>query len=126
MKKQLFALAILAAPVAATILSPAFAYAAPAASKLGDLSMFESLADDTLSLVDKGDLKAAQLRITDFESAWDKAHRQMRPLDPNEWGTVDDAADVAIASLRAKKPTVPKAKAAVTALIAAIQNPAGH
>jgi hypothetical protein len=101
----------------------AFAMPVMAASKLGDLSKLEKIAHDTLVLVDKGDLKAAQKRITNFESAWDKAEPKLRPKDKNEWGVIDDAADAAIASLRSKSPDATDAQKTVSALIDAIKNP---
>lgn len=124
MKKLIVALSFATMPLVATpALLPLAAYAAPAQTSLGDLSSFETIARDTLTLVDKGDLMAAQKRITDFETAWDAAQSDLYHKDKSAWGVVDDAADKAISSLRAKKPVAAKAKVAVTNLIAAIQKP---
>ncbi|TDP46389.1 hypothetical protein [Zavarzinia compransoris] len=127
MKKYLLALAIVTAPVAMTGLAavPAQAAAAAPASALGDLSLYEAIAKDTLALVTKGDLAAAQKRITDFETAWDDDQPDLRPRNVDQWGVIDDAADRAIAALRAGKPVQSEAKDAVAGLIAALQNPAG-
>ncbi|WP_246617487.1 hypothetical protein [Rhizobium populisoli] len=126
MKKLFLALSLATMPlVVSPALLPFAAYAAPTQSSLGDLSSFETIARDTLVLVDKGDLAAAQKRITDFETAWDAAQSDLYHRDKTAWGVVDDAADKAISSLRAKKPVAAKAKRAVTDLIAAIQKPFG-
>jgi hypothetical protein len=104
----------------------ALAAPATAASKLGDLTKFEKIAHDTLVLVDKGDLKAAEKRITNFESAWDKAEPKLRPKDKNAWGVIDDAADAAIASLRSKTASAPDAQKTVSALVDTIRNPSAE
>lgn len=100
-----------------------FAVSALAESKLGDLSSFETIANDTLVLVDKGDLKGAEKRITDFESAWDKAEPTLRPMDKDAWGVIDDAADAAIESLRARPAKATKAQKTVSALIDTLRHP---
>ena len=99
------------------------ATSAAAAGKLGDLVSFERMAHDTLLLVDKGELKAAEKRITDFETAWDKAEPTLRPKDKSAWGVIDDAADAAIESLRAASPDATKAQRTVSALVDTIRHP---
>jgi hypothetical protein len=99
------------------------AYAAATLSDLGDLSAFEAIATDTLAFVSKGELAAAEKRITDFETKWDADHSRLRPLNVDEWGVIDDAADEAIAALRASKPNAAAAKTTLAALVAAIQDP---
>lgn len=106
-----------------TALPVALAQAAAPASLLGDLSSFNAIAKDTLTLVEEGNLAAAEKRITDFETAWDKAEHELYHMDKAAWGIVDDAADKAISSLRAKKPVQAKAQTAVAGLIAAVENP---
>ncbi|WP_233138071.1 hypothetical protein [Agrobacterium vaccinii] len=90
---------------------------------LGDLTMFETIASDTLALIDKGDLSDAKKRITDFETAWDKAQSRLYHLDKAEWGVIDDAADKALSSLRASNPNSDEAKTNVSGLIAALKHP---
>lgn len=127
MKKLLVALALLAplsAIVPSIVMAPAMAAATQTA--LGDLSSYEAIAVDTLAIVKTGDMTAAEKRITDFETAWDDAEPTMRPMNIDQWGFVDDAADVAISSLRAGKPVAADAEAAVNGLIAALRNPAGQ
>ena len=123
MKKLLIALALLFIPVAAApwLISPS--YAAASATELGDLSAFRTIATDTLDLVAKGDMAAASARITDLETAWDADASRLRALSADKWGVIDDASDAAIASLRSNPLVGADATAAVTALIAALDNP---
>lgn len=122
MKKWPFLVALLATPI---FLNPMIdvAHAGQPMSPLGDLTSLETIASDTLKLVDKGDLKDAQKRITDFETAWDKAEPTMRPKNIVDWGVIDDAADAAITSLRERKPKAADAKTTVSALIDTLKNP---
>ena len=121
MKTVALALTLIAAPLALPAASFSPAVAATQRTQLGDLSKFENIANDTLVLVSKGDLNAAQKRITDFETAWDNAEPTLYPKNKSEWSTIDDAADKAISSLRAKKPMQADAQAAVTDLVDALR-----
>jgi thiamine pyrophosphokinase len=124
MKKFMLAFIIAIALLGASgELLSAPARATPASYDLGDLSSFDAIAKETLTLVEKGDLVSAEKRITDFETAWDKAEHELYHKDKTAWGVVDDAADRAISSLTAKRPTQANAKLAVAGLVAAIQNP---
>lgn len=62
-------------------------------------------------------------RVTDFETAWDKAQPKLRPLSHDQWDVVDDAADAAIGALRSKKPDANHARKALHGLIDALDNP---
>ena len=117
------ALVIALAPIACA----PFALPALAAtiSELGDLSALSTIATDTLAVTKTGDLAAAQKRITDFETAWDNAAGTMQPMSPSKWQVIDAAADKAIGSLRASSPNEADAETALTALIAALDNPGG-
>lgn len=119
MKKLVVILPLMLASIVGSLASTQQAFAT-AANKLGDLASFQTIANDTLSLVDKGDLASAQKRITDFETAWDRAEPDLYPKDKTAWGAIDDAADGAISSLRAAKPSKSKAHAAVQDLISSI------
>lgn len=122
MKKLLLILSICGLPTAATVVLPLSAFAAQA-SNLGDLSSFDTIAKDTLQLVKTGDMKAAEKRVTDFETAWDAAEPKLYAMDKQQWGVIDGAADGAISSLRKAKPNAKSVTAALTKLIEAIQNP---
>lgn len=119
MKTWLIPLAIIVPLAAATS-------ALAASSQLGDMGTFEAIASDTLLLVDKGDMKAAEKRITDFEAAWDNAESTLYPKDKAAWSTVDDAADAAISSLRASQPDPVEAQKTVSALIDTLKDPSAH
>jgi hypothetical protein len=122
MKKALIIASLAFLPAMAPLLLPAQSIAAPAPT-LGDLSKFKTIAKDTLKLVDAGDMTGAQKRITDFETAWDKAQSELYPLNKEQWSGIDTAADDAISSLRASKPSPAKAKSALVQLIRAIESP---
>lgn len=125
MRNLVAALLLAGAPLAALPFALAAATGAYAATvtELGDLAPLAAIAADTMALTRTGDLAAAQTRITDFESAWDRAAGAMQPLSPARWGAVDVAADVAIESLRAPNPSQPNAEAALAGLIAELDNP---
>jgi len=65
------------------------ALAAVDPAPLGDLSALSAIVADTQKIAATGDLKAAEHRITDLETAWDDAEATMRPEDPTAWSNVD-------------------------------------
>ena len=111
MKKQLLTIAILvsspllfahasrpATPVPAIV-------KAQAKAPLGDLSKFRVITVDTLKIAKTGDLKAAEKRITDMETAWDVSTNELQALDKINWRKLDLALDHVLFELRADKPT---------------------
>ena len=128
MKQFLLATALILLPVG---LFSAFqiytqqASATASAAPLGDLSAMKAVVADTQAIAEKGDLVAAQKRITDFETLWDAGQPKLQPLDEAAWGNVDDASDAALKSLRAKPADAAKVTAKLAGLIAALDNPAG-
>jgi hypothetical protein len=125
MKNALIALAIMALPaasVSSAFVSPSAAAATVTA--LGDLSSFRAIVADAQTIAAKGDFAAAQKRITDFETAWDKAHKAMRPLNTHFWSNIDVAADAALDALRAPSPEAKSVAAALSKLLAELDNPA--
>ena len=113
-------------PLAVVIPVIAGGSAMAASAKLGDMGSFEAIASDTLLLVDKGDMKGAEKRITDFETAWDDAESALYPKDKTAWSAIDDAADAAIASLRTGSPDAVEAQRSVSALIDTLKDPSAH
>jgi hypothetical protein len=101
--------------LAAAGATPAASTAPASTASLGDLSAFRTVSDDTLKIVQGGDLAAAKTRITDLETAWDEAAPALRKVNGDAWDKLDGAID---ASLKALRADAPDAKASTDALVA--------
>jgi hypothetical protein len=124
MKKVLISAALLLLPAMGfTGVSAVSALAAAAQAGLGDLSPMKSIIADVQVLVDKGDMKAAAARITNFETAWDKSAHKLRAMNSKDWANVDQASDRALAAVRKSKPSQSDAKMAVMSLMQALDDP---
>lgn len=107
----------LAAPAAVAATTPA------ATDPLGDLSAMKKIISDVETIAATGDFVAAEKRITDFETAWDDAASNLRAMDSNAWGNVDQAADDALGALRASQPVAADVTATLAALATSLDNP---
>jgi hypothetical protein len=127
---QIEVAAVQAVPAAAAPADPApgtptgAAHAAqPAAptSKLGDLSRFRVITQDTRDLLDRGVQGGATARVTDLETAWDDAQAKLKPRDPAAWTTLDGKIDTVLRELRSTSPDAASEKDALDALLAALR-----
>lgn len=121
MKKLILALTLVALPlVSVSNIAIQPVYAAAKMSKLGDLSAMTKIVSDTLGLVNKGDIKAAIKRVTEFETAWDKNASRLQKLDKKAWKIIDGASDLALSSVRYPAATPDEMKKDLAGLIAAL------
>ncbi len=88
-----------------------------------DLSSFRSIAQDTLAIVNAGNLRRAKSRIKDLETDWDHAEARLRPRDPEQWRRIDKAIDAALQQLRADSPQPASAKDGLEKLLAELDRP---
>jgi uncharacterized membrane-anchored protein len=98
--------------------------AAPATapkSALGDLTVFRTITQDTLSLVDKGDLGGAKTRVGDLEYEWDNAQSRLKPMNGAKWTEVDNAIDKVLREVRSVNPNAQTSKSALESLLAVLK-----
>ena len=85
---------------------------------LGDMTVFVTITQDTLNLLDAGKQSDATTRITDLESAWDNAQATLKRRDESAWHGVDDKIDTVLRELRSTSPNPVTEKSALQALLA--------
>ncbi|MDB5264847.1 MAG: hypothetical protein JWN64_418 [Parcubacteria group bacterium] len=94
----------------------------PATSPLGDLSSLRTITQDTLNLVNQGNLAGAKDRIGDLEYEWDNSEARLKPMNKTKWTEIDDAIDAALRQVRAVKPNASNAAASLQTLLAQLSN----
>jgi hypothetical protein len=89
-------------------------------SPLGDLTIFRTITQDTLDKLNAGDQSGATNRISDLEHEWDVAQARLKPKDTAVWTKIDGKTDTVLRELRAVSPNATTEKAALQALLAAL------
>ncbi|MCX6780364.1 MAG: hypothetical protein NT034_04300, partial [Candidatus Magasanikbacteria bacterium] len=102
---------IVSAPITSSSTNPA------QQSTLGDLSDFRTIAQDSLNMVNAGNLAGAKIRIADLEYEWDNAEARLKPKDPNKWAEIDSANDKVFRQLRAVNPTIDGSRSVLEILL---------
>ncbi|SER93819.1 hypothetical protein [Actinokineospora terrae] len=98
----------------------AAAVGAPPSARLGDLSSFRVITQDTLDRLDTGDQAGAAARVGDLETAWDQAQGRLKPRDSAAWTDLDGKIDAVLGELRAGSPDQGAEQAALRTLIGAL------
>ncbi len=130
LRNLLLSVALIAVPaggfaLAEKYVSPATQTAGMSAqsSGLGDLSVYKTIVTDTQAIAATGDFTAAEHRITELETLWDRNAKKLRQADQAAWSTVDSAADGAFSALRAGKPDKASVDNALAKLVNTLEDP---
>jgi len=93
----------------------------PAAkTKLGDLTTFRVITQDTLDKLNAGNQAGATKRVDDLEREWDKAQARLQPLDGAGWTVIDGKTDAVLRRLRSTSPDPTVEKQALNDLLAVL------
>lgn len=90
---------------------------------LGDLSAFDTLAQQILDAVRAGDWTTANAHVDELEHAWDVAVPLLKPRDGAAWTRVDGALDTVFRAVRAVRPDQQAAVQALTELQTVLSRP---
>ena len=93
----------------------------PQTAPLGDLSNFTKIEEDTLSLVEAGDLSGAKSHVDELEVAWDNATARLKSMNKAKWTEIDNTIDEVLSQLRARHQDGVACKAALNASLAALK-----
>ena len=86
-------------------------------SPLGDLTIFRTITQDTLTLLQAGKQAEATTRIGDLEYEWDNAQARLKAMDKAAWTEIDGKIDTVLRELRAVSPKIQSEEAALEALL---------
>ncbi|MEC0091933.1 COG4705 family protein [Paenibacillus macquariensis] len=86
----------------------------------GDISNFRKITEDTLSLVQAGNLSAAKSHVSDLETAWDTAQARLKPINKTKWTEIDNSIDKVLRQLRAAHQDAEACKTALESLLTAL------
>ena len=89
-------------------------------TKLGNLSNFRVIVQDTLDKLNAGDQAGATKRVDDLEREWDKAAAHLQPLDGKTWTLIDGNDDTVLRQLRASSPNLAAEKKSLTEMLAVL------
>ena len=89
-------------------------------TKLGNLSNFRVIVQDTLDKLNAGDQAGATKRVDDLEREWDKAQARLQALDGKTWTLIDGKDDTVLRQLRASSPDLAAEKQALTDMLAVL------
>ena len=90
-------------------------------SPLGDTSIFITITQDTLDLVNQGKLSEATTRMADLEYEWDKASGRLQKLNKAKWTEVDGAIDTSLRQLRVRSVDVNTSKTSLEELLTTLK-----
>lgn len=79
-------------------------YVSAADAPLSDMGPFKKIAEDTLALIEKKDMKGAKTRIKDLEATWDAAEGRLKSVNSATWSSVDKTIDKSLTAVRAAHP----------------------
>lgn len=83
----------------------------------GDLSMFRTITQDTLSLIAQNKISEATSRIADLEYEWDNAQAMLKARDTTKRTAIDSRIDVVLKTLRASTIDPIKSKSSLELLL---------
>jgi hypothetical protein len=89
---------------------------------LGDVSVFKTITQDTLNLVNAGNMSGAKTRVADLEYEWDTAQSRLKPMNSAKWTEVDGSIDKVLREIRAVNPSQQNSKAALETLLSKLSN----
>jgi uncharacterized membrane-anchored protein len=89
-------------------------------TKLGDLSSFRTITQDSLDMLSAGNQSGATSRIGDLEHDWDAAQGRLQARDGATWTEIDDKIDTVLRELRAASPNAADETAALNDLLTSL------